>query len=321
VASALHLLDPELAAALEFMPRYDQLNSGTLEVLRAMVEKAAQLQLETADASGVSVVETFAPSLEPQTAPVRLLIYRPESPGGIVPACLHIHGGGMVMGRPEMRHASLLAIARENACVLVSVDYRLAPETPFPGGLEDCYAAWLWLRRQASDLRIDPTNIAVIGESAGGGLAAALAILGRDRGDPSFVVQMLSYPMLDDRTASAAAAPKFAGEFVWSLEANRFAWSALLGGPAGGDRISCYAAPARCRELRDLPPAFIAVGALDLFLDEDLDYARRLVRAGVSVELHVYPGAFHAFDAVADASVTRVFKSDWRRALQRAFGR
>jgi acetyl esterase/lipase len=222
------------------------------------------------------------------------------------------------MGRPEMRHASLVDIARDLGCLIASVDYRLAPETPYPGALEDGHAALLWLHGESAELGVDPARIAIGGESAGGGVAAAVALAARDRGQVPLIAQMLTYPMLDDRTATRPA-PPFAGDFVWSVEANHFGWSSLLGAAPGLDSAPPHAAPARCEDLAGLPPTFIGVGALDLFLDEDLDYARRLARAGVPVETHVYPGAFHAFDAVQGAAVSQAFRADWRRALRRAF--
>jgi acetyl esterase/lipase len=226
----------------------------------------------------------------------------------------------MVMGRPEMRHAGLVAIAREAPCLVASIDYRLAPEAPFPASLEDCYAGLAWLHAQASRIGIDPARIAVGGESAGGGIAAGLALLARDRAEFPIIAQMLTYPMLDDRTAVAEDFPMHFGEFVWSRDANRFGWRSLLACEPGSHTVAPYAAPARSQSLEGLPPTFIAVGALDLFLEEDLEYARRLARCGVPTELHVYQGAFHGFDAVPGAEIGRVFRNDWLRALRRAFG-
>jgi acetyl esterase/lipase len=200
------------------------------------------------------------------------------------------------------------------------VDYRLAPENVFPGGLEDCYAALLWVYSQAQQINIDVSRIAVGGESAGGGLAAGLALLARDRGVVPIAFQMLIYPMLDDHTGVATVANPNAGEFVWTAGSNRFCWTSLLGHEPGGPGISAYAAPARAGELRGLPPAFIAVGALDLFVDESIQYAHRLIRAGVATELHIYPGAVHGFDLVPTAQVTIAFDRQYRAALRRVLG-
>lgn len=314
-----HLVDAELVAALDAMPPFHGLDAGTLGELRALVEAGAALQLESADLTGVAVETRHAPGHAEGDPPVRIVLYRPRDAQGALPAFLHLHGGGMVMGRPEMRHAGHAALARETGCLVASVDYRLAPETPFPGALHDAYAGLVWLHGEAGALGVDRARIAIGGESAGAGLAAALALYARDCAEVPVVAQMLTYPMLDDRTAAAGDLSPYAGEFVWGQSANRFGWSAHLGTAPGGGEVSPYAAPARAERLEGLPPAFIGVGALDLFLEENLDYARRLARAGTPTELHVYPGAFHAFDAVATAEVAQAFKADWRRALARAF--
>jgi acetyl esterase/lipase len=317
MSSSHHLVDPELAPALDVLPPFHTLGPDTLASLRETVAAGARLQVETIDAAAVVVSEAFIPPSGGQP-PVRLFLYRPKAAAAALPALLHIHGGGMVMGLPQMRHGGLVEIVRDLGCLVASVDYRLAPEHPFPAGLDDAYAALAWLHRQAEGLGVDRRRIAVGGESAGGGIAAGLALLARDRGELPIVAQMLTYPMLDDRTLGRALAPH-AGAFVWGPEANRFGWTSLLGGAPGREDVSPYAAPARCDRLEGLPPTFIGVGALDLFLDEDLDFAGRLARAGVAVDAHVYAGAFHGFDAVASAAVAQAFRADWRRSLRRAF--
>jgi acetyl esterase/lipase len=201
--------------------------------------------------------------------------------------------------------------------VVASVDYRLAPETPHPGPIEDCYAALVWLRENAASMGADPKRIAIAGESAGGGLAAALALLTRDRAEIQLVHQHLIYPMLDDRTGPGTANP-YAGEFIHTARSNCFAWSAHLGQPAGSPGVSAYAAAARAEVLTDLPSTYIAVGALDLFAEENLEYARRLMRAGVPTELHLYPGAYHGFELAADAKVTHRAHDNSTQALRRA---
>jgi acetyl esterase/lipase len=217
-----------------------------------------------------------------------------------------------------MNDARNRLLARDVGCIVMSVDYRLAPETPFPGAVEDAYAALRWLETHAQELGVDADRIVVAGESAGGGLAAALAILARDRGNSPLSAQILVYPMLDDRTGPGHDHPH-TGQFVWTRDNNQMGWSAYLGGLPGEDDVPASAAPARCRDLSGLAPAFIACGTLDLFLEEDMEYARRLVRAGVPTELHLYPGAFHAFDLIADARVSKNFRRDLHNALERAF--
>jgi triacylglycerol lipase len=234
-----------------------------------------------------------------------------------LPALLHIHGGGYVMGSVRMNHLSNIELAASTSALILSVDYRLAPETVAPGAVEDCYAALQWLCDNAEQLGIDPAWIAIRGESAGGGLAAALALLARDRGGPAIVHQNLIYPMLDDRSCITRM-PAHLGAFVWTPQANAFGWRSLLGQEPGSAEISPYAAPARAEDLAGLPPSFIAVGALDLFLVEDMDYARRLIEAGVAAELHVYPGAYHGFDILPDAAPTRQMKRDAVAALRKA---
>jgi triacylglycerol lipase len=209
-------------------------------------------------------------------------------------------------------------LVAELGCVVCSVDYRLAPEHPYPAPVEDCYSALGWLHEQADALSIDRSRVVIKGESAGGGLAAALALLARDRGGPAIAFQHLTYPMIDDRTCVDPDPHPYVGEFVWTPERNHFGWTALLGRPPGGKDIPAYAAAARATDLSGLPPTFISVGALDLFLEENLEYGRRLTRAGVAVEMHVYPGAFHGFGAAAEARTALAAARDSREALRRA---
>jgi acetyl esterase/lipase len=308
-----HLVDPELAQILSQLPSFE-LNAATLPALRSM-----GLPADAPVADEVHRVERELPG--PSGAPaVRALFYMPPAAGGPLPAVLHIHGGGYVMGVPEMSDARNRRLARNVGCAVLSVDYRLAPETPFPGGIEDCYAALLWLHRHAAQMGVDAKRIAISGESAGGGLAASLALLARDRGEVPVCFQQLIFPMIDDRTGSVGQTHPYAGEFVWTAATNRYAWKALLNGTPGGDSVSAYAAAARAPNLSGLAPAFIAVGALDLFVDEDIDYARRLIRAGVPTELHVYPGAFHGYPLLAPhARVTRQAEQDAAAAMRVAF--
>jgi acetyl esterase/lipase len=308
-----HLVDPELADALETSPMLD-FSAETLPLIRAgVLEMSAQLAA-SAPAPQIRRRERFIPG--PQGAPeIRVLVYAPEE-GDARPAYLQIHGGGYVIGAADMGEIQNRLLAQELGCVVVAVDYRLAPETAFPGNLEDCYAALKWLHDEAGSLGVDAARIAIGGESAGGGLAAGLALLARDRGEVPIVHQHLIYPMIDDRPE--AEPHPYTGEFIWSRAQNHVGWSALLGRSPGGPDVSPYAAPARAENLAGLPPAFITVGALDLFLEQDLDYARRLTRAGVPVELHVYPGAYHGFDIAAEARVAHTHARDRLAALRHA---
>ena len=304
-----HLVDPELAPFLELFPSVF-LSHDNLGEVRNRV-----LPLPPIGESGVDLERVTAPG--PDGAPdIRLLVYRPREAKRPLPCIYHIHGGGYVLGAAkdlEPVHRPLAALL---GCAIVSVDYRLAPETVFPGPVEDCYAGLAWTFANAATLGINAARIGVMGESAGGGLAAALALLARDRGEYRLAFQHLIYPMLDDRTCTRDPHP-FAGEFLWHPHNNHFGWSSLLGEAPGAEGISPYAAAGRASDLAGLPPTFLSTGALDLFLDEDLDYARRLLRAGVPTELHVYPGAFHAFDMMAGAAVAQQAQRDSRAALAR----
>ena len=266
----------------------------------------------------VEVSEQEAPGRD-GGPPVQVLVFKPDRSTQAKPAILHIHGGGYVVGSAQLYRPQLASLAAQLGAVIVSVNYRLAPETVFPGAVEDCYAALAWLSDQAEALGVDPDRIVVSGESAGGGLAASLAILARDRGEFRLAGQVLTFPMLDDRTGSSRDLGPLAGEFVWTAASNRMGWEALLGHPPGTDGVSPYAAAARCEDLANLPPAFIAVGALDLFLEENLDYARRLARAGVPIEVKVYPGAVHGFVLLEGALLAQLYARDRQVALERFF--
>jgi triacylglycerol lipase len=289
------LVAPELLPMLDFLPSND-FNEQVLGAIRAGIGAPQMRPPLSPRQQAVACEQRFIPG--PPGAPeVRVLVYTPpgKSASTLGPAYLHIHGGGYVLGNPEINDGSNRSIASELGCVVVSADYRLAPEIRFPGALEDCYAALTWLYAEAEQLGVDRSRIAIGGESAGGGHAAALAILVRRRGGAQICFQLLDSPMLDDRTGSASDPHPYCGEFVWTAVSNRFGWQSLLGMEPGTDAVPADAVPARVADLTGLPPAFITVGALDLFLEEDMEYARRLVRAGVPTELYVVPGAFHGF--------------------------
>ena len=249
---------------------------------------------------------------------VRIFVHGAK-PGMSRPAILHMHGGGYTGGSPAISLGQLRPIANAIDCTIVTVDYRLAPGTPFPGSLEDNYAALLWLHRNAAELGVDRSRIAVMGESAGGGHAAMLAIAARDRGEVPLAFQALVYPMIDDRTGSTRSVPAPIGTLIWTAESNRRGWSALLGMPAGSPMVPEGAAPSRLANLAGLPPAYIGVGSIDLFVDEDIAYAQRLINAGIPVELNVVPGAFHGFDIIApETGVTRQFLARLVEAMKSA---
>lgn len=240
------------------------------------------------------------------------------------PAILHLHGGGLIIGSATQGDPLCRRVADELGVVAASVDYRMPPEHPYPTPLEDCYAALRWLAAQPD---VDPARIAVIGESAGGGLAASLGLLARDRGEVALAGQVLAYPMLDDRTdESAAAHPRMLR--LWNGPSNRLGWGMYLGAGTAGPAATPLdaaalelAVPARRADLSGLPPTWIGVGTWDLFRDEDLEFARRLTEAGVPCELHVIPGAYHGFDAAEPrAAVSRDFVARQFAALRGMLG-
>lgn len=311
-----HLVDPELAAVLEQLPPSPPLSAASIPMIRA--GSAALLAgRPVPEFPGRTVSEHHVPG--PEGAPdVRALLYKPTQQTQPTAGLLWIHGGGYIGGSVDAEDIPTRELAAELGCVVMSVDYRLAPETPHPGPVEDCYAALKWLHDNAGALGVDGQRLALAGSSAGGGLVAALALLVRDRGEIPLAFQAMNAPMLDDRTVQSDAPHPYTGEFIWTREANRFGWTSLLGREPGGEDVSPYAAAARAENLEGLPPAFIAVGALDLFLEEDVEYARRLIRAGVPTELHVYPGTFHGYQMVAQAQVTQKAMRDRLDALRRA---
>jgi len=258
----------------------------------------------------------------PEGAPdVSVRLYRPRESGAPMPALLWIHGGGFIIGSPIQDERTNIAFVRNLGITVAAVTYRLGPEHPAPAALEDAYAALRWLFANADDRGIDATRIAVGGASAGGGLAAGLVLLAHDRAEVTPAFQLLVYPMLDDRTVLRDNLDT-SGVRVWSPGSNRYGWTTYLGHEPGSPETSEYAAPARRADLTGLPPTWIGVGTLDLFHDEDLDYAQRLADAGVPTEMLVVHGAFHGFDGLFKR--TEVAKEFWRaqaRALRAAFRR
>ena len=236
------------------------------------------------------------------------------------PAILHMHGGGYILGEAKTELRSIQQTAAALDCIIVTIEYRLAPETRFPGALEDNYAALKWLYAHAEKLGVDQNRIAVMGGSAGGGHAAMLAIAARNRGEVPICYQALTYPMLDDRTGSTVHKSPQMGALIWTPGSNRFGWTALLGVPAGSRKVPAGSVPAREVNLAGLPPTFIGVGSIDLFHDEDVDYARRLADAGVPVELAVAPGCFHGFNMFELAPVVQRYQAHFMAALKRGLG-
>ncbi len=310
-------IDPELMPALEMMPP-EGMDFSDLPAVRAMSDKMfADMAAMMPPVEGVETRDRFVPG--PEGCPnVGVRIYTPEGNTDPMPGMLWIHGGGYIVGDLEADDHTMKQISSSVGCVIVSVNYRLAPENPFPAPIEDCYAALRWMVDAGAGLNIDNARIAVGGGSAGGGLAAGLAIYARDKAEVDLAFQLLIYPMIDDRNVTPSS-HAITDPRTWDREKNLFAWRAYLGKAADADNISPYASASRAKDLSGLPPAYIAVGELDLFLDEDIEYAQRLLQAGVPTELHVYPGAPHGFDALASASVSRRFIEERNNALKAAF--
>jgi len=231
----------------------------------------------------------------PGGADVTVRIYTPADATGVVlPGILYIHGGGMIIGDLEGEHLRAQMLCELVNAVVVSTDYRKAPEHPYPAQVDDCYAALTWLGQHTTELDIDPSRLAVYGGSAGGNLAIATTMTARDRGAPAIAFLMAPYPMIDDRNETPSS-HEVTEVGIWDRAGNIEAWSWFLGGnPADG-----YAAPARAAELAGLPPTFIDVGEMDLFRDEDIAFVARLTQAGVPTEFHLYPGAYHASEVFA----------------------
>lgn len=282
---------------------------------RTLAYARDRFALPTAPREGVQVVEERAVARD--GTPVRLVRLDPPGPDRAGAALLWIHGGGFVLGSADQETASGSALAADLGIVVVVVDYRLAPEHPFPAALEDCYAALVWLAEHAERLGVDRARIAVGGASAGGGLAASLCLLARDRGEVAPAFQVLRYPMLDDRTTLTR--PGHRGRFVWTPRSNRYAWTSYLGRRPRAAGAPPYAVPARAADLGGLPPAWIGVGDNDLFLEEAQAYAARLAEAGVPVDLHVEPGMYHGADGLAAAAPSmRAFRAREVAALRAA---
>jgi acetyl esterase/lipase len=311
--------DPECAAALAPLAEVlsVQLTLGMIPAMRAAPGVPAIPDEVLRRGGAFTVDERSVPG--PEGAPdVSLLICRPTSTTAPVPVVYNIHGGGMIGGDNRTGIEMALDWAQALELAVVSVEYRLAPETQHPGPVEDCYTGLVWTAEHAEELGIDPARIVVAGGSAGGGLAAAVALLARDRGGPDLVGQLLMCPMLDDRNDTPSAS-QMVGLGVWDQVSNETGWTALLGDARGGPDVSPYAAPARATDLSGLPPTFIDVGSAETFRDEDVAYASRIWQAGGIAELHVWPGGFHGYPGLAPnariSQDTRAAQLRWLRRL------
>jgi acetyl esterase/lipase len=291
--------DPECGAVLAALPPFPPMTAEGIPAMRVAADRfmPRPTNEDLARGGSYTVEERTVPG--PDGAPgVGLIVCRPAAVETPAPALYYTHGGGMIGGTARDALGAVLDLAEPVGAAVVSVEYRLAPETPHPGPVEDCYAGLVWTAEHAADLGIDPAVILIAGASAGGGLAAGTALLARDRQGPALVGQLLICPMLDDRDQTVST-HQVDGVGVWDRGSNLTGWTALLGDRRGTDDVSIYAAPARATDLSGLPPAYIDCGSVEVFRDEDVAYATGLWGSGVQAELHVWAGGFHGFDMMA----------------------
>lgn len=309
-----YAFDPELIPLLEFLPPVSMDDPASARAAFSEMSKQMNAELDT---SGVVIVDRQIPG--PEGAPdVAIRCYSPEGLNKAVPGLLFMHGGGFVLGNLDSEHASCITICRSLGIVVVSVDYRLSPETAYPGALHDCYAALEWLANSAAKLQVDPTRIAVFGQSAGGCLAAALTLLSRDQQGPAICFQYLGIPVLDDRMNSNSMR-KFTDTPIWDRHKSEQSWAYYLGEQykAGDPEVPAYAAPARATDLSGLPPAYVSTMEFDPLRDEGINYACRLLEAGISTEIHSYPGTFHGSSAFSHVAISQREAADTLAVLAR----
>jgi acetyl esterase len=309
--------DPELASLLEFLPDVSLDISEPVKARASFLTLIAQLNADI-DQQGVVIDNRSIPG--PTGAPdVAVRIYSPEGLAQAVPAILHIHGGGFVIGDLDSELGSCVALCRHLGVVVVSVNYRLAPETPYPGPLEDCYAALQWVQSNSTQLSTDPTRLAVFGQSAGGGLAAATCLLARDRDGPDICFQYLGIPELDDRLQTPSM-QRFVDTPMWNRPNAELSWDFYLGDQyqRGADNVPCHAAPARTEDLSGLPSAYISTMEFDPLRDEGVHYALKLMQAGVATELHSFPGTFHGSALFSTTQVSQRESEEMFVVLRRA---
>jgi acetyl esterase/lipase len=309
------VIDPELQPIVDLLPSIDL--SDPPASRRAFEEMIESMRAEIPGIETLDIEDRLIPGWEGDPD-VSVRLYRPKQVDGPVPGILLIHGGGFVVGNLESEHVSGVSLAMTIGAVVVSVDYRLAPEHPYPAGLHDCYSALRYLADEADALGVDPAHIALNGVSAGGGLGAATALLARDLGGPAICFQMLHIPELDDRLETPSMV-RFVDSPLWNQPLAVESWRYYLGELTGGD-VPPYAAPARATDLAGLPPAYISTAENDPLRDEGILYALALLRAGVSVELHQFPGTFHGSALVAGAAISKRAQYEATVALRRALG-
>ncbi|MED3352691.1 alpha/beta hydrolase [Bacillus thuringiensis] len=301
---------PELKQAFSQFPGFQL--EGDLEASRSLLSNP---HLEKSEL--VNMTKRMIPGAAGE---MLVKIYEPvEKNLDKLPAMLWIHGGGYVMGHPDMDDVLCERFVQTAECVVVSVDYRLAPEHPYPAAIEDCYAGLVWMTNEADSLGIDVNRVAIAGASGGGGLTAALALMARDKGGPSIIFQMPLYPMLDSHNITPSSYEIIEDNATWNRSNNLTAWNMYLGKKNDTNEPPPYAVPSRADNLTGLPPTYTCVGQLDLFRDEIIEYVTRLAQAGVDVEFHLYPGCFHCFEVfVPEAEVSQRASQNYFDAMARA---
>jgi acetyl esterase/lipase len=310
------MIDPELAPFVDLIPPFDLADpvaarAGFEELIGSMV-------LEVPGIEALDITDRTVPGWEGDPD-VGIRVYAPRERSGLVPGIVTIHGGGFMIGSVETEHVGSAFMALDTGAVVVSVEYRLAPEHPFPAAVHDCYAALRYLHAQAAELGVDPARIALAGVSAGGGLAAATALLARDLGGPAVCFQLLHIPELDDRLETPSMRA-FTDSPMWNRPLAVQSWTAYLGPMLGADDVSPYAAPSRATDLSGLPPAYVSTAEADPLRDEGILYGLRLLQAGVSVEIHQFPGTFHGSALVMAAAISRRAHDENVAVLRRALG-
>jgi acetyl esterase/lipase len=311
MANQLPRVHPELQSSARMSPKltYNRKNIWLFNLLMRLMPKSKALE-------GLRVENVLIPRQDGDNK-LRLRVYKPKSINAPTPVLIWIHGGGYLIGRPEQDDFRCARYVHELGITVVSVDYRLAPKHPFPAGLDDCHSTLKWVASHSQELGIDPKRIAVGGNSAGGGLAAALAQLAQDRKEIELAFQLLVYPMLDDRTVLRTDIDD-SNNITWNHASNLFGWESYLGQRCGLDNVPAYSVPGRRADLSGLPSAWIGVGDLDIFHDEDVAYAQRLKECGVECSLEVIQGAFHGFDVFDPRmSIVQAFQMSQTAALKK----
>ena len=308
-------VNPEFLAGLESFTDFD----FKVEHLEAMREGMAQAVQPLTSTETVDIINKTITGIDDNE--IRVRIYKPAHQDQELPVLLWIHGGGYVLGSIDDNDHLCVQIVETANCVVVSVDYRLAPEYPYPAPLEDCYSALTWIADNAAELQVDINRIGVAGASAGGGLTAGLTLLARDREYPSICFQMPLYPMINDSNDTPSANEITEG-MIWNQKTNDFGWKCYLGELHGHDEVPIYAAPARADDYRNLPYTYTCVGQLDPFRDETITYVSKLAQAGVDVEFHLYPGAYHGFESLNPQSeLARKVIKEYVNAIKVGFDR